>query len=92
MKKSNLAIVFNTCQSGLYGLPRRCFSLWQYRESGGPGLSNDWYYLLCFLYRCGYVLYAPGLIKEGTRLLHWIAITFVRKDFIVNTSYNVKLS
>ena len=28
-----------------------------------------------------YVLYAPGLIKEGTRLLHWIAITFVRWRF-----------
>ena len=41
VKKSNLAIVFNTYQSGLYGLPKRCFSQWQYRESGGHDKSCD---------------------------------------------------
>ena len=39
-------------------------------------------------FRFFYVRYAPGLIKEGTRLLHCLALIFIRKDFNILRSFN----
>ena len=41
------------------------------RQQSGPARVH------CFFLRFVYVRHATGLVKEGTRLLHWLTVVFI---------------
>ena len=55
---------------------------WSWHEYSFTATSNNH---LCLLLRFVYVRYALGLVKDGTKLLHWIVIIYVRKGFKINS-------